>query len=284
MKKIVMPLVLLASMSYAGTSIKAIDTYFESLDFKNSKQKNSAIMVGAGATIKSDKSLYKFVYEHALTQTKQPPLKENLNVDKLYLKYGYKIDNNWGVNINYINVMHDNIAPTAHTKVYGLGFTYNFNKKFSTNLTQYYADYRKFETYQSDIKLDYKTKINSVKVKLTSLTKAIHLEDKDRTSYTKRAKEDYITTALKLHAHYKSYHFGIGAFFGKRVFAVMNDGFKLQHHAMEFKRTYAIGVGKTIFKNFILKTQYVYQEAQELPMSNDNVEVRNIRVLATYKF
>jgi len=39
-----------------------------------------------------------------------------------------------------------------------------------------------------------------------------------------------------MHAYYHDYHMGVGAFFGKRVFAVMNDGFKVQHHAMEFKR------------------------------------------------
>lgn len=284
MRKVIIPLVLSASVLSANTSVKAVDTYYEMLDFKNSKQKNSAIKVGAGATLKSDNSFYKFIYEHALTQTKKPPLSKNLNVDKLYLKYGYKIDDAWSVNANYLNVLHDNIVITNHAEAVGFGLTYNFNKKFGVNFTQYYIDYRKFNSYQSDIKIEYKTKINGVVLKFSSITKAIHLDDYKDNPFSKNAKEDYITTGLKLHTHYKSYHFGMGAYFGKRVFAIMNDGFKIQHHAMEFKRTYAIGFGKTFFKKFILRTQYIYQEATELPLNNDNVEVRNIRFMATYKF
>jgi len=62
----------------------------------------------------------------------------------------------------------------------------------------------------------------------------------------------------------------------------MNDGFKLQHHAMEFDRTYAIGVGKSI-SDFILRVQYIYQRAEELPMQNNNVEIDNIRFLLNLK-
>ncbi len=87
----------------------------------------------------------------------------------------------------------------------------------------------------------------------------------------------------KLHTHYNDWHFGAAAFFGRRAFAVMNDGFKLQHHAMEFDRTYAVGVGKNI-GNAVVRLQYIYQRATELPIQNANVEVRNIRLLLNYKF
>ena len=52
---------------------------------------------------------------------------------------------------------------------------------------------------------------------------------------------------------------------------------------MEFDRTYAVSVGKTISK-FVLRFQYIYQRAKELPIKNENVEVQNLRFIANYKF
>ena len=63
----------------------------------------------------------------------------------------------------------------------------------------------------------------------------------------------------------------------------MQDGFKVQHHAMEFDRTYAIGAGRT-FGDFVLRAQYIYQRAEELPMSNKDVEVSTFRLISNYKF
>ncbi len=63
----------------------------------------------------------------------------------------------------------------------------------------------------------------------------------------------------------------------------MDDGFKIQHHAMEFDRTYAIGVGKNI-SHFVLRFQYIYQRATELPLNNKNVEIDIMRLVANYKF
>jgi len=86
-----------------------------------------------------------------------------------------------------------------------------------------------------------------------------------------------------MHAHYHDYHMGAGAFFGKRVFAVMNDGFKVQHHAMEFKETYMVGFGKH-FGDVDLNLKYVYQKASEIPINNDNVKVQNIILQLEYRF
>lgn len=52
---------------------------------------------------------------------------------------------------------------------------------------------------------------------------------------------------------------------------------------MEFDRTYAVGVGKSI-SDFVLRLQYIYLRAEELPVQHENVEVSNIRVLLNYKF
>ncbi len=160
---------------------------------------------------------------------------------------------------------------------------YHIRKNINTNFTQYYTDYDDFNVYQSDLTINYKMKIDDIKVKLTSITKYIKLDEENVNSFTKNAEDDYLTSGLKLHLHYEGYHFGSAVYFGKRVFAIMDDGFKIQHHAMEFDRTYAVGIGKNI-SDFVLRLQYIYSRATELPAENENVEVSNVRLLLNYKF
>jgi len=261
----------------------SVITYIESRDFDNSVQKEDAKIYGIGADIHYEHSEYRFAYEHGDTNTKQPPLKEDLRTDKLYLKYSYDFQNNFKFNLNYLNILNDNIAITDGGQTYGAGLGYQIKKNINTNFTQYYTNYNDFNVYQSDFKLDYKMKIKDLKVKLTSITKYINLDEKNLNGFTKNAEDDYLTTGLKLHLHYEGYHFGSAVYFGKRVFAVMDDGFKIQHHAMEFDRTYAVGIGKSI-SDFVLRLQYIYSRAEELPVQNKDVEVSNIRVLLNYKF
>ena len=279
-------LILLLGTSLWATSEtvhSSIVTYIESKDFDNSVQKENGKVYGIGADLHLDHSEYRFAYEHGDTNTKQPPLKEDLITDKLFLKYNYDFQNNFAFNINYINILNDNIAITDGGQTYGAGLSYKIKKNINSNFTQYYTNYDDFNVYQSDFTLDYKMKINDVKVKLTSITKYINLDEKNLNGFTKNAEDDYLTTGVKLHLHYEGYHFGAAAYFGKRVFAVMDDGFKIQHHAMEFDRTYAVGIGKNI-SDFVLLLQYIYSRAEELPMENENVEISNFRVLLNYKF
>ena len=64
----------------------------------------------------------------------------------------------------------------------------------------------------------------------------------------------------------------------------MNDGFKVQHHAMEFDRTYAVGIGKNI-SDFVVRLKYVYLRATELPLNNnEKVDVSTTRLIVNYKF
>lgn len=267
-----------------GDEVKSsVTTSYEILDFKNSIQKNEGNRYSFGADIIVDASQYQLSYEKTITDTKKPPLTKDLQVSKLFAKYSYKLDNGVKVNFNHLNVLSDNIAITNHAKSYGIGVGYGFGKNYYVNFTQYYSDFRVFDVYQSDLKLDYKFALDDAKIKLTTIVKYLDLKDKNSNSFSKNADDDYVTLGLKIHTHYKDYHFGVGAFFGKRVFAVMNDGFKLQHHAMEFDKTYMVGVGKNI-DNFMLMLKYVYQEATELPYKNDGVEVSNVVASLTYKF
>ena len=257
--------------------------YMESKDFDNSKQKIDGNVYGIGADMHIKNSEIRFVYEQAKTNTKQLPLTKDLKVKKLFLRYAYALNKNFAININYLSVLHDNIAITDGGDAYGAGISYLFSKKFGVNFTQFYTDYKDFDVYQSNFSLNYKTQIGKYKIKLTSENIYINIDEEYKNRFTKNAKKSYFTSAIKLHAHYASWHFGTAAFFGKRVFAIMNDGFKIQHHAMEFDRTYALGFGKN-FGRSIVRVQYIYQRAQELPMKNRGVEVRNIRLLFNYRF
>jgi opacity protein-like surface antigen len=199
------------------------------------------------------------------------------------LKYSYTLQNDLEFNINYINILNDNIAITDGGQTYGAGATYHIKKNINTNFTQFYTNYDDFNVYQSDLTINYSFKVDDIKVKLTSVTKYINIDEKYLNGFTKNADDSYLTSGLKLHLHYDGYHFGSAIYVGKRAFAIMDDGFKIQHHAMEFDRTYAVGVGKNI-SDFVLRLQYIYSRATELPAENENVEVSNIRVLLNYKF
>jgi hypothetical protein len=118
---------------------------------------------------------------------------------------------------------------------------------------------------------------------VTVLGKYIHLQNKESNNFSKNAKENYFSPGVKLHAQYKGYHFGVGALLGKRIFSVMNNGFKVQHHAMEFKETYMCGIGKH-FEWGSVHLKYVYQKASEIPIYNNNVKIQNIILQAGYRF
>jgi hypothetical protein len=257
--------------------------YYEMKDFTNSKQKLDGSVIGVGADVHYKASEFRAAYEYGFTNTIQPPLTQDLKTDKLFLRYAYNISDTFTFNLNYINILNDNIAETDKGVAYGAGLTYNINQALSTNFTQFYTDYEKFDVYQSELRADYKSKIEQVGFKLSAIGKYIEIKDRQAGTFSAKADDIYKTVGFKFHSHYQTYHFGFGAFFGKRAFAIMDEGFKIQHHAMEFDKTYAVGVGKT-FSDIIVRYQYIYQRAAEVPLSNENVQINNHRIVLNYKF
>lgn len=278
---------LLIAVKLFATSTETIhsslSTYYEFKNYENSKQKKSGTSFGIGADVHHLNATYKIAYESAQAETYQPPLQEDLEVQKLFFQYGYKFTKKLYIHLNYINVLSDNIAITNHGESYAGGFTYRLSKEFSLGSTYYYTTYKFFDVKQSDLVFNYHFKSAEMQFRFTSITKYLALEDKEPNSFTKNAQSSYITSGLKLHAALQSYHLGVGAYFGKRAFAIMDNGFKVQHHAMEFDRTYAIGIGKNI-KTFVLRLQYIYQRATELPIENKNVTMGVTRFMLNYKF
>ncbi|MEA3370587.1 MAG: hypothetical protein U9Q40_04540 [Campylobacterota bacterium] len=285
--KYILPLTLSTYLFAIETIHSSISAYAESKNYTGSKQKEDGAVYGIGADLHYGNAEYKLTYEEGGANTVQPPMTKDLENQKIFFRYGYKFDKRFKINLNYAAVLKDNIAPTDGGIIGGGGFTYTFNKKLAFNLTGYFTDYDDFDVIQTDLRIDYKTKFDKVKVKFTSITKHINVELDDESAaspnYAQNARSKYTTTAIKAHAHYNTYHLGAAIYFGQRAFAIMQDGFKVQHHAMEFDRTYAIGGGKT-FGPLVVRAQYIYQRATELPMSNEDVGVSTTRLIANYKF
>lgn len=267
---------LLCTLSHAADT--TIKLSYENLNFDNSIKKDQGKVYGVALNHKTANALYQIAYEKTNTDTFQPPLAKDLHVNKYYLKYTYMLDDKQAFNVSYATIDDNLMKETDGGHIYGLGYKYG-----AFALTQYLSDYEHFNVYQTDIKYKFKKAFGEIHTSVTLLSKYIHLQDKQSNAFSVNAKEDYFTPGVKLHAHYHDYHMAAGAFFGKRVFAVMNDGFKVQHHAMEFEETYMFGFGKH-FGDMDLNLKYVYQKATEIPINNDNVKVQNIGLVLRYHF
>lgn len=258
--------------------------YYESRDFKNSAFKIDGDAIGAGLKFQHDNHSFRGIYEYAAVNTKQPPKTSDSKERKLHLQYGYRINPKFKVTLNYIDVLEDNMVP-ANLDIlsYGAGLGYQATQQLSVDFNQYHTDYSKFKINQSDIALGYAFKVNNAKIKTSAMVKYLDLSNQNNSVYSKNAEGDYLTFGVKLATRYQGYQFGVSGFFGKRAFAVMQDGFKIQQRAMEFDRTYALAIGKK-FDDLSLRARYVYQRATELPPQNPNVDVCIIGLDVEYKF
>ena len=90
MKYILM--LIISTYLFAEAINSNISTYCENKTFTSSLQKQDAAVYGIGADIHYKNSRYKVAYEYGYINTKQPPLTENLNTEKLFLKYEYNFN------------------------------------------------------------------------------------------------------------------------------------------------------------------------------------------------
>jgi len=280
-KNILVPLALSTVSLFAVDDLR-LAAQIEYLDFSNSKQKENGKRYSIGATGKEKNHLFGIQYELTQTNTKQPPLPEDLKVDKYAFQYTYLWDNSLLMHGRYLHI-EDNLAPTDEGNIFGVGMDYKFNQKYKYGFRTYVSDYTDFNVYQTDLTAMKHFKYNDLLIKLQGILKGIWLDNKNATSYTNNAQNSYLTPGIKGHFSYQNYVAGIGLFFGKRVFAVMDDGKRIQHHAMEFDRTLMIGIGKKIDKATVM-LKYNYMRATELPYENSDVTVNNTMLSVQYRF
>ena len=265
-----------ATSAYAGQD--KLTLKYEQLNFKNSKKKDNGKRVGLKLSHKESINHYEFLFEKTDTSTFQPPLKKDLLVDKYYFKYTRKLEDNQALSVSYATIADNIMKETNGGNIYGLGYRYD-----ELAIAHYISDYKNFNVYQTDLSYGYEKEYGLWEFHGKLMGKYIHLQDRKSNNFSKKAKEDYTTVGFKLHVHYDDYHFGVATFVGDRIFAVMHDGFKVQHHAMAFDKTYKCGIGKH-FEWGDIKLQYIYQEATEVPTNNKNVKVENVTLQSGYSF
>jgi len=247
---------------------------YETLNFTNSKKKEDGKRYGVEIDHEEKHHHLQFYYEKTKTNTTNI-VPEDLDVKKYTLKYQYKFSPKERVSLSYSQIDDNIMQETNGGHIYGIGYSKN-----GLGITQYLSDYPHFDVYQSDLKYSFKKD----GIKTTLLGKYIHLKDKNSNNFSRKAKTDYFTGGIKFHTHYNGFHLGAGAFLGTRMFAVMKEGFNVQHHAMEFKESYMIGVGHELGENMETHLRYGYHKAKEVPMDNDNVKVNNLSLDFVYRF
>lgn len=266
----------IATYSIADNSFLLLE--YQNFHFNNSLQKDKGQRYVTHLGYKNTNNFYEAVYSKTHTQTFQPPMKDDLDVDKYYFKYTRTLDEQQSLSISYATISDNLTRETDGGHIYGFFYRYHTIK-----FNQYISDYKHFNVYQTDMAYTFKQQFNNIKFSSTLMGKYIHLQNRKSNQYTTKAKADYLTPAIILKAGYGSYHTGAGAYFGKRIFAVMNNGFSVQNRAMEFDRTYMITAGKHLGK-FNVTLKYLYMRATEIPIENKNVTVNNLILGIEYHF
>jgi len=253
-------------------------------DYTNSKTKIDGTTNTIGTTHTYEGSILKLQYSKDIVYRENPITHqsiETLDVKKYNLNYRYNIDKQLSFKTSYIKII-DNLAPTDQGKVYGLGSSYNIKKGLGVAFDLYKSDYEQFNVNQYDLSIYKGFKIADVKFKATLIAKSIIIDGEKYAAYTFKDK-DYFTTGLKIGALYKQYKVGISAFTGTRIFTVLNDGDKVQHHAMEQNKTYSLNIGKK-FENLDIALIYSYQNGKELSENQDNVDTKVTLLNFKYRF
>ena len=249
----------------------------ENLDFTNSLKKENGRRYGLELDYHSNIHHFQFYTDHTNTQT-IPKILKNLLVNKYSFKYQYQVNKDI-FSLSYMTINDNLMKEVDGGNIYGLGYKYK-----SFNITQYISDYKHFNVYQSDIKWNFKKEIDDVMLMGTIVGKYMHLQDRKSNTFTNKVKEDYFTLGVKAHVHYDGWHLGAGIYVGERIFAVMNEGLKVQHHAMEFKKSVMLSVGKELGENIVVHMRYTKHYATEVPIEHSGVEVDALSLELSYTF
>ncbi len=249
----------------------------ESLRFHDSLVKNDGNVYGIEIDHSQNAHHLQLYYEKTRIDTK-PNVPEDLDIDKYTLKYAYSFDKRNEAIVSYIKIDDNLAAQTGKGDVFGIGYRY---KQFS--FIQYASVYEDFDVFQSDLKVLYKNE-DSFPFILAGVAKLIHLHNKDSNDFSKNAKSNYFTVGIKFHAHINKFHLGAATFQGKRIFAVMHDGMRVQHHAMEFKQSYIAALGYSFRSNLKTTIRYEHHVATEINPYDNAVSIDNVALEIVYGF
>ncbi|MEA3552848.1 MAG: hypothetical protein U9R39_00445 [Campylobacterota bacterium] len=284
MNKLIISSLVLSGLLYANSS--SVSYEYGAKDYKNSFSKVDGKVENINISHKISNHMINFGYQgdNVIRKANFP----SLDVEKYSAKYIYKLNNKFNLKASYIKII-DNLAPTDQGKVYGFGVDYKFSKGYGAKADFYRSDYEPFNVNQYDLAIYKGFKADALKGKITFGTKIIKI-DGDTYNPASPAPQQYNfydksynTTFAKLGLNYNGYVAGVGAFFGKRAFTVLDGGVKVQHHAMEQDKTYMLSFGKK-FKEFDIVAKYSFQNGKELPENRDDVDSKVMALSLTYKF
>lgn len=281
MKRIFFTTAFLASCLLANSEISTNYTY---KDYDNSKTKTNGKTLDYRLLHNFENSQIVINYEDSLTKRENEITKAkltSLEVEKLSMKYLYHISDDLSFKTSFINI-EDNLAPTDDGKIYGLGLIKSMNSSTEIKVDTYLSDYDDFNANQYDLMFVKRFKFNEINFMGQTGIKYIDINGSKYGNYI--LKDNYYASYfLNLNANYNGFIFGLGFMDGDRLFAVQDDGLKVEHHALEQSKTYMISLGKK-FKDIDLISRYIYSKSDELPENRDNVRSKFVSIGFNYKF
>jgi hypothetical protein len=277
MQKIILSLVVVGSL-YGNSEFSY---QYGAKEYDNSKYKTDGVEQTFGLSYSYGDGKISGNFSKDEVNLKAHPKSSKLEVEKSNLNLRHNLFENLSGKVSYIGI-RDNLSPTDGGKVYGIGGRYDISKGFGVSVDIYKSDYKTFDVNQYDVGIFKGFALGKVKSKVTFGIKSIQIDGDKYATYTFKDKE-YQTSFVNLSGNLNGFFGGVGAMFGKRVFAVLDDGNKVQHHAMEQEKTYMFNFGKS-FKNFDIALQYNYQNGKELPENRDDVDTKVTSLMLKYKF
>ena len=281
MKKILFTGALLTSCLLANSEISTSYTY---KDYENSKTKTQGKTLDYRLLHNFENSQIAVNYEDSLTKRENEVTKAkliSLEVEKLSMKYLYNIRNDLSFKTSFMNI-EDNLAPTDNGKIYGLGLIKSIDNFNDIKVDTYLSNYADFNVNQYDLTFVKKFKFNDINFMGQTGVKYIDINGSKYGNYS--LKDNYYTSYFfNLNANYNSFIFGLGFMNGDRLFAVQEDGLKVEHHALEQSKTYMVSLGKK-FKDIDIISKYIYSNSDELPENRNDVKSQFVSLGLTYKF
>lgn len=281
MKKIFFTTLFLASYLLANNEISTNYTY---KDYENSKTKTKGKTFDYRFLHNFENSQIVINYEDSITKRENELTKlkmTSLEVEKLSMKYLYYINDDLSFKTSFINI-EDNLAPTDNGKVYGFGMIKSIDNSNQIKIDTYLSDYDDFNVNQYDLTVVKKFKLDNINLEAQLGSKYININGQNYGNYI--LKDNYfLSYFLNLNANYNSFIFGLGFMNGDRLFAIQEDGLKVEHHALEQNKIYMVSLGKK-FKNIDLISRYIYSNSNELPENRNDVKSQFISLGLKYKF
>jgi hypothetical protein len=271
-------LFLLAAPLLAWGGGNGVAVGYERVDFDHSVKKDRGWRASLFGHTGSGKNGFEGLVEKSRIDTFKPPAPKDLQVTKIGLRYLRAFEDSGTLALSFATIDDNLMHETDGGKIYGLAY-----QKGPWRIAQYLSDYRHFDVWQTEAGYRTLKSYEGMKVGAEVLAKYIHLEDRKSNPFSRNARPDYFTPGFFLSCHTRGWHARAGAFFGRRIFAVMRNGLIAQHHAMEFTRTWMAAVAKDLGQAR-LTLRYVYQKADEIPAHNDGVTVQSVWLQWEYGF